>query len=53
LIKTQIYQTPTLDKVGTFESLTQGGITGSHFDGTFTVGQPVPFDGHGHPLIFS
>lgn len=47
------YDAPNLTKVGTFETLTQGGSDGSRFDGNFVVGQPVPRGEDGLPLIFS
>jgi hypothetical protein len=47
------YQTPTLTVVGTFEQITQGGTTGTSFDGNFVAGQPVPFNPAGQPIIFS
>lgn len=36
-LKTQ-YETPTLDVVGSFESLTQGATTGTSTDANFPVG---------------
>lgn len=51
--ETPPYQTPALDRIGDFESLTQGGTQGTRFDGTFTQGDLVPLDPQGNPLIFS
>ena len=36
------YTRPSLELIGSFESLTQGGATGSVLDATFPVG--TPFD---------
>ncbi|MEM7688739.1 MAG: lasso RiPP family leader peptide-containing protein [Pseudomonadota bacterium] len=44
---------PTVEKLGSFESVTKGNGTGSNFDFDFSSGNPVPFDQNGNPLIFS
>lgn len=49
----QAYVAPTFEQVGSFETLTKGGVNGHAFDGNFTQGQDVPMSPEGQPLIFS
>ena len=37
-----VYEAPVLTVHGTLETITQGGSTGTKFDGNFTQGQPIP-----------
>ena len=39
------YETPRLTAQGSFESLTQQDVEGSHFDSSFNEGDPIPPDG--------
>lgn len=36
------YEAPTLEVVGSFESLTRAAVTGGHLDKSFPVGTPDP-----------
>lgn len=53
MIDKQIYQTPSIQRMGSFEALTQGQGVGLRFDGTFIAGQPAPLDPNGQALVLS
>lgn len=47
------FVTPELTIHGNIETITQSGTTGGNFDGNFQLGQPVPTNPNGQPVIFS